>query len=30
MSDDFKWGPWLPHDDSGFPRGVEPDEVVLA
>ncbi|RDC68081.1 hypothetical protein DLJ49_20125 [Rhodovulum sp. 12E13] len=30
MDDDFEWGPWLPHDDSGWPPGVEPDEVVLA
>lgn len=26
----MKWTPWILHDDSGFPRGVEPDEIVKA
>lgn len=30
MADDFEWGPWISHDDSGWPSGVEPDEVVIA
>jgi len=30
MSDDYEWGPWIEHDDSGWPEGVEPDEVVIA
>ncbi|MEL6584026.1 MAG: hypothetical protein AAFQ36_09355 [Pseudomonadota bacterium] len=28
MADDFEWSPWIYHDDSGWPQGVEPDEVV--
>lgn len=26
--DNWIWSGWIPHDNSGIPRGLEPDEVV--